>query len=100
MIRNARFRATILLLILALAAMPAMAAGKAPARQQPPSVVTRLWQALGSLFPWTAKGRGGMDPDGSPAVTAPSGSTTDGRGSMDPNGTTDGRGGMDPDGHT
>jgi hypothetical protein len=98
MIRSARFRATILLLILALAAMPAMAAGKAPARQQAPSVVTRLCQALGSLFPWTAKGRGGMDPDGSPAPTVPTGSTPDGRGGMDPNGTLDGRDGMDPNG--
>lgn len=88
MICSARFRTTILLLILALAAMPAMAAGKAPARQHAPRVVTRLWQALGSLFPWTAKGRGSMDPDGSPALTAPTGNTTDGRG------------GMDPDGHT
>lgn len=98
MIRSARFRTTILLLILALAAMPAMAAGKAPARQQAPSVVTRLWQALGRLVPWIAKGRGGMDPDGSPALTAPAGSTTDGRGSMDPNGTPDGRDGLDPNG--
>jgi hypothetical protein len=88
MIRSARFRATILLLILALAAMPAMAAGKAPARQSLPSLVTRLWQALGSLVPWIAKGRDGMDPNGSPAPTAPTGSTTDGRDGMDPDGLT------------
>lgn len=86
MIRSARFRTTILLLILALAAMPAMAAGKAPARQQAPSVVARLWQALDSLVPWIAKGRGSMDPNGSPAPTAPTGSDPDGRGGMDPNG--------------
>ena len=86
MIGSARFRATILLLILALMAMPAMAAGKAPARQQAPSTVARLWQALGSLVPWISKGRGSMDPDGSPAPTAPTGSDPDGRGSMDPNG--------------
>ncbi|MFY9825414.1 MAG: hypothetical protein WAM82_28825 [Thermoanaerobaculia bacterium] len=94
MIRSVRFRATILLLILALAATPALAAGKAPARQDAPSLVTRLWQALGSLVPWIAKGRGSMDPDGSPATTAPSGSTPDGRGGLDP----DGRGGLDPNG--
>jgi|GEM_PF-2908401 len=94
MIRSARFRATILLLILALAAMPAMA----PARQQTPSVVARLWQALDSLVPWIVKGRGSMDPDGSPAPTAPTGSTPDGRGGMDPDGTPDGRGSMDPNG--
>jgi hypothetical protein len=86
MIRSARFRVTILLLILALAAMPAMAAGKVPARQNAPSLVIRLWQALGNLVPWIAKGRDGMDPNGSPAPTAPTGSTSDGRGSMDPNG--------------
>ncbi|HEV7509721.1 MAG TPA: hypothetical protein VGS07_32915 [Thermoanaerobaculia bacterium] len=94
MIRSARFRATIFLLILALAAIPAMAAGKAPARQNAPSLVTRLWQALGSLVPWMAKGRGSMDPNGSPPPTAPAGSTPDGRDGMDP----DGRDGMDPNG--
>jgi hypothetical protein len=78
--------------------MPAMAAGKAPARLQASSVVTRLWQALGSLVPWIAKGRGSMDPDGSPASAAPTGSTPDGRGGMDPDGTPDGRGSMDPNG--
>ena len=88
MIRSARFRATILLLILALAAMPAMAAAKEPARQNVPSFVSRLWQALGNLVPWVAKGRGSMDPNGSPPPAAPTGSTTDGRGGMDPDGST------------
>ena len=65
MIRSARFRATILLLILALAATPVLAAGKAPpAQPTAPSLVARLWQALGSLVPWIAKGRGGMDQSG------------------------------------
>ncbi len=87
MIRSARFRATILLLILALAATPVLAAGKAPpAQPTAPSLVARLWQALGSLVPWIAKGRGGMDPNGSPAPTTTGGSTPDGRGGMDPDG--------------
>ncbi len=90
MIRNARFRALVLLLLLALVASPTLAAGKTPAKSKAPALVTWLWQTIDRLVPGLAKGRGGMDPDGSPATTpgsAPTeGSTTDGRGSMDPNG--------------
>jgi hypothetical protein len=88
MIRNARFRALVLLLLLALVASPAVAAGKAPAKSKAPAVVTWLWQTLDRLVPGFAKGRGGMDPDGSPTPdsTPTEGSTTDGRGSMDPDG--------------
>ncbi len=91
MIRNAGFRTFVLLLfVLLLAASPAMAAGKEPARQKAPSLVTWLQKALDRLVPWIAEGRDGMDPDGSPAPTsgtAPTaGTPTDGRDGMDPNG--------------
>ena len=47
MIRNAGFRTFVLLLfVLLLAASPAMAAGKQPARQKAPSLVTWLQKAL------------------------------------------------------
>jgi len=97
MIRNAGFRTFVLLLfVLLLAASPAMAAGKQPARQKAPSLVTWLQKALDRLIPWIAEGRDGMDPNGSPAPTSIVGSTPDGRGGMDP----DGRGSMDPNGST
>jgi hypothetical protein len=92
MIRNARFRALVLLLLLALMASPALAAGKAPAKPKAPALVTWLWQAIDRLAPGLAKGRGGMDPDGSTAST-PDSTPTEGS-------TADGRAGMDPDGHT
>lgn len=89
MIRNARFRALVLLLLLALMASPALAAGKAPAKPKAPALVTWLWQAIDRLVPGLAKGRGSMDPNGSPASTPDSAPTAD----------SDGRGSMDPDGH-
>jgi len=93
MIRNAGFRTFVLLLfVLLLAASPAMAAGKQPARQKAPSLVTWLQKALDRLIPWIAEGRDGMDPNGSPAPTSGSvpvpGSTTEGRGTIDPDGRT------------
>ncbi|HYX25274.1 MAG TPA: hypothetical protein VFC23_14055 [Thermoanaerobaculia bacterium] len=93
MIRNAGFRTfVLLLLVLLLAASPAMAAGKELARQKSPSLVTWLRKALDRLVPGIAEGRDGMDPNGSPAPTS---------GSVPAPGTpTDGRGGMDPDGRT
>jgi hypothetical protein len=93
MIRNARFRALVLLLLVALTASPAIAAGKASAKPQAPALVTWLWQALDRFVPgFISKGRGTIDPDGSPAPTPGATSTTEGP--------SDGRGGMDPDGHT
>ena len=92
MSRGKRLCALTLLLLLSLAASPALAAGKAPARQKAPTAMAWLWHALDRLLPGIAKGRGGMDPDGSPAPAAGTASTS--------GGTTDGRGGMDPDGHT
>ena len=89
MIRNAGFRASVLLLLLALAASPAVAAGKAPARQKAPALANWLWQALDPLLPGITKGRGTIDPNGGPTPTSGTNPTT-----------TDGRGGMDPDGHT
>lgn len=90
MIRNAHFRTLVLLLLVALSASPAVAAGPAPAKPKAPAFVTWLWQTLDRLVPGIiAKGRGGMDPDGSPTPTAGAAPTAD----------SDGRGGMDPNGH-
>jgi hypothetical protein len=89
MIRNARFRALVLLLAVALTASPAIAAGKAPAKPKAPALLTWLWQALDRLVPGLDKGRVGMDPNGEPTPTPSSTSTED----------PDGRVGMDPDGH-
>jgi hypothetical protein len=90
MIRNARFRALVLLLLVALTASPAIAAGKAPAKPKAPALVTWLWQTLDRLVPGLAKGRGSMAPNGSPVPTPSSVPTED----------PDGRVGMDPNGHT
>jgi hypothetical protein len=87
--RRAWFRVPVVLLLLTLAAGPAFAAGKAPARSQQPGLVAWIWQALGQILPSLTKGRWTIDPNGTPA--------TDGRGTLDPNGT-DGRGTIDPDG--
>lgn len=90
MIRTARFRALVLLLLVALTASPAVAAGPAPAKPKAPAFVTWLWQALERLVPGIiAKGRDGMDPNGTPAPTSSAAPTAD----------SDGRDGMDPDGH-
>ncbi|HEX4961493.1 MAG TPA: hypothetical protein VF173_11685 [Thermoanaerobaculia bacterium] len=89
---RAWLRAPVVLLLLALAAGPAFAAGKAPARLQEPGFIAWLRHALGEIVPFIAEGRGTIDPDGAP--------TADGRGTIDPNGasTTDGRSTIDPDG--
>jgi hypothetical protein len=94
--RSSRFRASTLLLAVALSAAPVFARGH---EAKPPVEVhglfSSLWHSLGSLLPALTKGRSTIDPLGG---------TTDGRGTIDPDGATtapagsqDGRAGMDPD---
>ncbi len=91
MSRRTRFRASMLLLAAALSAAPALARGHSPI---PPAEVHSLfgplWHALDGLLPAFTKGRGTVDPNGSPppppGTTAPTGSGTDGRGTIDPDG--------------
>jgi hypothetical protein len=95
--RSSRFRASTLLLAVALSAAPVFARGH---EAKPPVEVhglfSSLWHSLGGLFPAITKGRSTIDPNGG---------TTDGRSTIDPDGATtapagsqDGRAGMDPDG--
>ncbi len=95
--RRSRFRASALLLAVALSAAPVFARGH---EARPPAeihgIFSSLWHALDGLLPPLTKGRGTIDPNGEP---------TDGRGTIDPDGATtapagsqDGRAGMDPDG--
>ncbi len=95
--RSSRFRASTLLLAVALSAAPVFARGH---ETKPPvevhGIFGSLWHSLGGFLPALVKGRSTIDPLGG---------TTDGRGTIDPDGATtapagsqDGRAGMDPDG--
>jgi len=95
--RSSRFRASTLLLAVALSAAPVFARcheAKPPVEVH--GLFSSLWNSLGGFLPAFTKGRGTIDPNGG---------TTDGRSTIDPDGATtapagsqDGRGGMDPDG--
>jgi hypothetical protein len=88
MARTVRFRACVLLLLVALSVSPAVAAGRrASEKRDAPGVFSLFWETLGKFAPALVKSRGSMDPDGSPAPTSTtSGGEGDSRGSMDPNG--------------
>lgn len=96
--RSSRFRASTLLLAIALSAAPVFARGH---QTKPPMEVLglfdSLWHALGGFLPAFTKGRGTIDPNGGltdgrstidpdGATAAPAGSSTDGRAGLDPNG--------------
>jgi hypothetical protein len=88
MARTVRFRACVLLLLVALSVSPAVAAGRrASEKRDAPGVFSLLWETLDKLVPALEKSRGSMDPNGSPTPTSPTqGGESDSRGSMDPNG--------------
>ena len=98
---RSRFRAFTLLVVVALAATPALAGGREMIRRstEARSVFASLWHALSELLPlpgqgrsaWDpngalVKGRGTIDPDGAPAPAAPTESESDGRSTIDPDG--------------
>ena len=81
-----RFRTCALLLVLALLALPAFGAERTGTVKEQ-GVFSWFWHALGEIVHPIVKSRGTMDPDGRPAPTfATSGTESDSRGSMDPNG--------------
>lgn len=100
MTRTICCRACVLLLVCALFAAPALAAGEqqGPARaaKEPVSLFAWFWQAFGDLLPSTAKSHGGMDPDGNPLPGTTATSPESGTGSTGG----DAHAGMDPDGRT
>ena len=94
--RSSGFRASTLLLAVALSAAPVFARGH---ETKPPVEVhglfSSLWHSLDGLFPALTKGRSTIDPlggtDGRGTIdpngaTAPAGGSTDGRSTIDPNG--------------
>jgi len=96
---RSRFRAFTLLVVVALAATPALAGGREMIRRstEARSVFASLWHALSELLPLPGrgagdlngallKGRSTIDPDGAPAPAAPTESESDGRSTIDPDG--------------
>ncbi|HYO16581.1 MAG TPA: hypothetical protein VE685_25565 [Thermoanaerobaculia bacterium] len=105
--RLTRIAPTLLILLtLALAASPALAAGGRGHRaERTPGLFGTVWQALGELVPWLGETRAGksgsvMDPDGQTT----SGCPNDSGSAMDPDGCPRSQSGsdlgsiMDPDG--
>jgi hypothetical protein len=88
MTRTVWSRASAILLLL-LFLTPAVFAASRQAKHGPSELRVFAWvtEALGYFFPASLKSSGTMDPDGKPQPASPGASTTtDSRGTMDPNG--------------
>jgi hypothetical protein len=83
--RRSGSRLLLILLSFTLLSSPALAAG--PRAEKEPGFAARLWKVVESLLPGIEKTRWTIDPNGEP-VPESTGSETDGRGGMDPNGRT------------
>jgi hypothetical protein len=94
-------RSLVVVLLLALAPLPAFAGGhRAPWTGAPAGLLASLWDAVTGLFPSLAKLGSGMDPNGLTAPGRPGGDDGSGTAGPDaPPGTTSDLGSaMDPDG--
>jgi hypothetical protein len=104
--RNAPLPVLLILLILTLAASPALAVGGRGHRaESTPGLFSTVWQALGELVPWLGVPRAsklgsGMDPDGqtTSACSGELGSTMDPNGCPQSQSSSDLGSTMDPDG--
>lgn len=85
--KRATSRLLLLLLLATITAGPAFARGPEPARPEKEArgVFSLLWRSLAGLLPSLDKGRSTLDPNGAP-VPETTGSETDTRGTIDPNG--------------
>lgn len=81
-------RASVLLLLLSLLALPANAGEvrepRSPSKGR--SVIALLVRTVGELFPFLGKSSGTMDPDGSSKPTSGAPAEPDASGTMDPDG--------------